>query len=182
VAPALSTVTPWAVSCCPEWPTHGHASRQQRTAANQFRIADLTVFENHIDALLDGDATVAEFYRQRFSDEFTVAYDAWRALDPLDKPDAPASPFAMPEYQLAAEQRAAELEARADMLFAEGEDANTDSDVYTLSTLLFALVLFLAAISERFQYLPVRLGLLVLGGIGLLVGVAIALSQPVTTG
>ena len=36
---------------------------QERTSAHQVRIADLTVFENHIDALIDGDVQVAEFYR-----------------------------------------------------------------------------------------------------------------------
>jgi hypothetical protein len=155
---------------------------QQRTAANQFRIADLTVFENHIDALIDGDEEVADFYRQRFRDEFEAAYEAWIALDPFNNPNAPASPLAMPEYQLAAEQQATRLEMRADTLFAEGEDANKYSDTYTLTTLLFAGVLFFAAISERFEYLRIRLGLLALGGIGLITGVVIALGQPITTG
>jgi hypothetical protein len=155
---------------------------QARTEANQFRIADLTVFENYIDALLDGDQQLAEFYRQRFGPEFSVAYEAWQALDPLNNEDAPASPLTMPEYQLAPDQHARELEARADTLFEEGEDANNHSDVYTLTTLLFAVVFFFAAISERFQYPPARLGLLTLGGIGLIAGLAIAVGQPVTSG
>jgi hypothetical protein len=71
---------------------------------------------------------------------------------------------------------------RADTRFAEGEDANKYSDTYTLATLLFAGVLFFAAISERFEYLRIRLGLLALGGIGLITGVVIALGQPITTG
>ncbi len=77
---------------------------QERTEANQFRIADLTIFENHVDALIDGDDELAEFYRQRFRDEFAVAYEAWIALDPLENTDAPASPLLMPEYRLAADQ------------------------------------------------------------------------------
>ena len=155
---------------------------QERTSAHQFRIADLTVFENHIDALIDGDVQVAEFYRQRFRDEFAVAYEAWLALDPLSNPNAPASPFALPEYELAADQSAHDLEARADTLFVEGEDANGYSDAYTLSALLFAVVLFLVAVSERFEFLRVRLGLLALGGVGLLAGFVVALQQPVTGG
>ena len=155
---------------------------QQRTAANQFRIADLSVFEAHVDALLTGNDDVADFYRQRFRDEFAVAYEAWIALDPLQNQDAPASPLAMPEYQLAADQAAADLEARADALFADGEDANGYSDVYTLTTLLFASVLFFAAISERFEYVRTRIALLVLAGIGLVAGVAVAFGQPITGG
>ncbi len=155
---------------------------QQRTAANQFRLADLSVFENYIDATLVGNEEVADFYFQRFRDEFRVAYDAWIALDPLNNPEAPPSPFPMPEYQLSQDAEAERLEARADELFAAGEDANTYSDVYTLTTLLFAAVLFFAAISERFEYFRAQITLLVLAGIGLVAGIAVAAGQPITSG
>jgi hypothetical protein len=155
---------------------------QQRTAANQFRLGDLSVFENYIDARIDGDDDVAGFYLQRFRDEFRVAYDAWIALDPFDNPEAPATPLAMPEYQLAADAEADRLEARADELFAAGEEANTVSDVYTLTTLLFAAALFFAAISERFDVVAARVVLLSIGVIGLLAGIGIALEQPITSG
>ena len=69
-----------------------------------------------------------------------------------------------------------------DAFFADGEDANTHSDVYTLSTLLFAMVLFFAAISERFEVLPVRLTLLAIAAVGLVDGLVIALGQPITSG
>ena len=93
---------------------------QQRTEANQIRIADLTLFENHIDALLDGDDELADFYLQRFPPSFAAAYEAWMALDPLENPDAPASPLAMSEYQLAPDQEAEALELRADAFFTDG--------------------------------------------------------------
>ena len=155
---------------------------QQRTAANQFRLADLSVFENYIDAVILERPEVADFYLQRFRDDFRPAFDAWMALDPLNNPDAPPSPFAMPEYQLSQEAEGDRLEARADELFAAGEDANTISDVYTLTTLLFAAVLFFAAMAERFEYLGAQVSLLVIAGIGLVVGLSIALGQPITSG
>jgi hypothetical protein len=155
---------------------------QQRTAANQFRLADLSVFENYVDATLEGRQEVADFYFQRFRDEFRVGFDAWMALDPLNNADAPPSPFAMPEYQLSQDAEADRLEARADELFAAGEDANTISDIYTLTTLLFAAVLFFAAMAERFEYFRAQVALLVIAGIGLVIGLAIALGQPITSG
>jgi hypothetical protein len=155
---------------------------QLRTEANQFRLADLSVFENFIDASIAGDEDVATFYRDRFRPEFEVAFDAWIALDPFDNPDAPPSPLAMPEYQLAADTEAATLDERADTLFREGEDANTDSDEYTMSTLLFAIVLFFAAISERFAYVRVRVFLLSIAAVGLVAGIAVAFGQPITAG
>jgi hypothetical protein len=155
---------------------------QQRTEANQFRLADLSVFENYIDATLEGRQEVADFYFQRFRDEFRVGFDAWMALDPLNNADAPPSPFAMPEYQLSQDAEAERLEARADELFAAGEDANTISDIYTLTTLLFAAVLFFAAMAERFEYFRAQVALLVIAGIGLVIGLGIALGQPITSG
>jgi hypothetical protein len=157
-------------------------SAQQRTSANQFRIADLTAFESYIEAFIDGNQEVADFYEQRFRDEFRPAFEAWIALDPLENPEAPATPLAMPEYQLAPDAEADRLAARADELFAAGEDANTISDTYTLTTLLFAAVLFFAAISERFEYPRAQVILLVLAGIGLVGGLVVAFGQPITSG
>ena len=155
---------------------------QQRTEANQFRLADLSVFENYIDARLEENEAVSDFYFQRFRDEFRVAYDAWIALDPFNDPDAPPSPFAMPDYQLSQDAEAERLEARADELFNAGEDANTISDIYTLTTLLFAAALFFAAMAERFEYYRAQIALLVFAGIGLVIGLVIAFGQPITSG
>jgi len=88
----------------------------------------------------------------------------------------------MPEYQPAQEQEARDLTARAEAKFAEGEDANTYSDTYTASTLFFASALFFAAISERFEYRRARISLLAFAGVGLVAGVSIALTQPITSG
>lgn len=155
---------------------------QQRTAANQYRLADLSIFEAHISATIEGNEEVAAFYEERFRDEFRAAYDAWIALDPLNNPEAPSSPLGMPEYQVAQDLEAERLETKADELFAAGEEANTISDTYTLTTLLFAAVLFFAAISERFEYLGAQVALLVMAGIGLLAGIGIAAAQPITAG
>ena len=155
---------------------------QLRTEANQFRLADLSVFENYVDASVEENEELAAFYRDRFRPEFEIAFDAWISLDPFENSDAPPSPLAMPEYQLAADAEAAKLEARADTLFREGETANTDSDTYTMSTLLFAIVLFFAAISERFAYVRVRVFLLAIAALGLVAGIVVAFDQPITTG
>jgi hypothetical protein len=155
---------------------------QLRTEANQYRLADLSIFQGWATAKIDGDEAVRSYYEERFRAEFRPAFDAWMALDPFDNPDAPATPLTMPEYVLRSEAEADALEATAEQLFADGEDANDYSDVYTLATLLFAVVLFFAAISERFEFAPMRITLLSMAGIGLVAGVIIAASQPVTTG
>jgi hypothetical protein len=153
-----------------------------QTEANQFRLADLGVFENYIDAALDGDAELADFYRQRFRDEFEPAFEAWTALNPLTNPDAPTSPLQMPEYRLVDDQKAQELTTDAEAKFKEGEDANRYSDAFTATTLFFAAALFFAAISERFSYRRARAALLGMAAVGLVGGTILMLTQPVTTG
>jgi hypothetical protein len=155
---------------------------QKHTEANQYRLADLSVFENYIDASLDGDTKLADFYRPRFSEALEPAYEAWIALEPESNPDAPPSPLGMPDYQPAQEQESRDLTARAEAKFAEGEDANNYSDTYTASTLFFASALFFAAISERFAYVRARISLLAFAGVGLIAGVAVATTQPITSG
>lgn len=155
---------------------------QKGTEANQFRLADLSVFENYIDASVNGNTAVADFYRARFRDEFKPAYRAWVALDPRNNPDAPASPLTMPEYQLASQHEANDLAKQGEAKFTEGERANHISDVYTASTLFFAAALFFAAISERFDYQRARFSLLAISCIGLIAGIVVALTQPITWG
>ena len=155
---------------------------QARNDANQYRLADLSVFESYVDAAIDGDEELADFYRVRFRDDFVPAFEAWIALDPLNIAAAPSSPLGMEEYELPQDQEAAALEARADALFEEGEEANAHSDTYTLTTVLFAATLFFAAISERFEYVRVRKFLLGLAAVGFFGGLVVALRLPITFG
>jgi hypothetical protein len=158
------------------------ASAQKATAANEYRLADLSVFENYVDARLTGEKELESFYRARFRPELEVAYEAWVALDPWTSSDAPPSPLAMPEYQLALDKESADLLAQAEALFASGEDANTVSDVFTLGTLLFAASLFFAAISERFEVSGPRATLVAISAIALVSGIVVVATQPLTTG
>jgi hypothetical protein len=154
-----------------------------RTEANQQRLADLDVFTNYVDARLLGEDEVATFYRERFRPQLEKAFVAWESLDPWTVPAAaPASPLAMPEYEVQQEFVAQDLEERAEILFQEGEDANRFSDIFTLGTLLFATTLFFAGISERFHVTGARITLLLVATIALLVGIGVIVTQPITTG
>ena len=55
---------------------------------------------------------LADFYFKRFRAEFRPAVDAWVATRPLKNPNAPLTPFAMPQYKLAARAEAERLDAR----------------------------------------------------------------------
>lgn len=137
------------------------ASAEAATRAGQLTAVDVGLFSNWINAYAAGDQELATFYQARFRPEFKPAFDAWVATQPRTNPDAPSSPFAMPEYQLQASKDATQLATKANTLFEEGQTANQVSDDYVLNTVILAAVLFFLAIAERFEWLPVRVFVLV---------------------
>jgi hypothetical protein len=86
-----------------------------------------------------------------------VAFNAWLSTMPFTNPDAPPGPTYMPEYHNAQTEHAAELNRQATDTFDEGTEARDNASRYVRQTVLFATVLFLIAISQRFTYRAVRL-------------------------
>lgn len=93
--------------------------------------------------------TLSAFYYERMRDEFKPALEAWLATEPLANSDAPASPFAMEEYQLASAQQADELLEQAAVDRQDALDANQNGDNYVLTTVGFALVIFFGGVSSK---------------------------------
>jgi hypothetical protein len=124
------------------------AARADGTARTQTQV-DVATFIAWADADLRGETKVADFYVDRFRDEFRPAYDAWIAQRPLTNADAPSSPFAMEEYQVAARNQAAELDAAAEASAGEVRTNIQRSSNYVLTVVLYAIVLFFAGMSTR---------------------------------
>jgi hypothetical protein len=124
-------------------------SVQAANRADADRTIDVTLFSDFLAAYSAGDDELAGFIRERFRDEFAPAFEAWVALEPLENPDAPETPFAMDDYVLAEDQQAVELAALADQRGQEARQANQRGDNYVLTTVLFASVLFFAGISSK---------------------------------
>jgi hypothetical protein len=74
--------------------------------ANRQAQIDVATFTEWVDARASHRTELADFYRTRFRDEFRPAFAAWIATRPFDNRDAPRTPFAMPQYRLAATQDA----------------------------------------------------------------------------
>lgn len=117
---------------------------------------------------LDPD-TLSGLLHLRFRPEFRVAMDAWLNTSPLTNPDAPPTPFAMPEYEVAEEGEAERLETEADANYARAEAADANDDQYVISTILYAAVFLFAGLSTKMrsrlgQYLMLGFGVLLLLG------------------
>lgn len=124
------------------------ASRAQGLSEAQSQV-DVATFIAWADANGRGETELAEFYVDRFRDEFTRAFDAWLATEPLTNPDAPPTPFAMDEYQMASREEAQKLDAAAEVSAAEVRVNIQRSSNYVLTVVLYAVVLFFAGVSTR---------------------------------
>lgn len=138
-------------------------STRQADVANRQAQIDVALFTQWVDAYARGEDELVAFYRKRFRDEFEPAFEAWIASKPLETEDAPLSPFAMPQYQLAATAEAERLEQQAADYSEEVKRDIQRADNYLLAVVLFAISLFFAALSTRLGTLPSRLTLLGLG-------------------
>ena len=79
--------------------------------ANTQSGVDVATFTQWANAYSLRQTELADFYFKRFRPEFKPAVDAWVATRPLKNPAAPPTPFAMPQYRLAARAQADQLES-----------------------------------------------------------------------
>ena len=73
----------------------------------------------------------------------------WLATKPLVTAGAPPTPFAMPEYQLAARAEAEQLDQEAELLAADVRRDIQRGSNYVLCVVLFAVALFFAGMSTK---------------------------------
>ncbi len=128
-----------------------------QAAENEGVVADL---EATGDGYTPDPNVVSGFLYARFRPEFRVAVDAWIATEPRTNADAPATPFDMEEYRLAAAEQADRLERKAERLAAKARAANQRSDNYVLMAIAFATVLFFAGISSKMDTVRARVFLI----------------------
>jgi hypothetical protein len=129
----------------------------------------VALFTQWVDTCARDETELADFYRRRFHSEFRPAFEAWVATRPRKNRSAPLSPFAMPQYRLAATAKADRLEVRAAAFSVRVGNLIQRADNYALAGVLFAVSLFFAGISTRLR--SPRLRMVVLGlGYTLLLG------------
>ena len=157
-------------------------STRQASVANRQVQIDVALFTQWVDAYARGEDELTAFYRKRFRDEFEPAFEAWIATKPAQNESAPLSPFAMPQYKLAATAEAEALEEQAAENSRSVSRYIERADRYMLAVVLFAIALFFAALSTRLKTLGSRVTLLGLGYM-LFLGTATWLAtQPINVG
>jgi hypothetical protein len=126
-------------------------STRAANVANRQAQIDVALFTQWVDAYARNETELAGFYRKRFRPEFRPAFEAWVATRPRTNPAAPLSPFAMPQYKLAATAEADRLEAQAAASSESVGQFIQRADNYSLAVVMFAAALFFAGISTRLR-------------------------------
>ncbi len=171
-------------------------SARADTAGGQLVQIDVAMYTDFVAAYMDDvdsgsiqpyDGTtftptagaLSGFLYNRFRNEFRPAMDAWLAADPVGNPDAPATPFEMPEYQIAKFAEAQELVEVADQAAVDARTANQNGDNYVLTAVLFATVLFFSGIASKLENRWNRHFVNLVGIIGVVAGAIILIKLPV---
>ncbi|WP_347350462.1 hypothetical protein [Intrasporangium sp.] len=124
-------------------------SAHQEATADKRQALQVSLFVQWFQAHSLGNARMEDFIERRFPAPLDAAFDAWIATRPDTNADAPPTPFAMPQYVLPEVAAAEQASQRADRLFADGLNASSRADNYTLLTVLYASVLFFAGMSAK---------------------------------
>ena len=123
--------------------------------------------------------TLSGFLFVRFREEFRPALDAWLNADPFTDPEAPATPFHTPEYDLEANRIADDLMVAADESARLARVANQNSNDYVINVVFAAMVLLFASLSTKLLRLRNRVLVFGLGVVLLFFTVYLVLRLPI---
>jgi hypothetical protein len=155
------------------------AARADGLARSQTQV-DIATFVQWVDAFAKEEQELASFYRERFRAEFRPAFEAWVATRPRKNPGAPPTPFAMPQYRLAAAAEAARLDEEADAKAADVRRDIQRSTNYVLGVVLCAVALFFAGMSTKLASRSLQLALVGFGWAIYLVALVWIATSPVS--
>lgn len=131
------------------------------------------------EAYVLGETDVVDELGERFiRDDFLPFVEEWIALDPLNNPEAAATPFELADYKNEELLRSEALDVEAEGYVQEAREANQNGDNYIMTTVFFALVLFFAGISIKLDFRLLQWVVLVLASVGLIAGFIRILSLP----
>jgi hypothetical protein len=149
------------------------------TKAGQVMGLDIMMFSQWLSAYAHGDDQLKAFYEERFRPGFKDAFNDWLATKPEQTLDAPATPFLLPDYKVAALADAHKLEDQANAAYNQGVKARHIGDDYTRATVVLAAAMFFGGICQAFHLPKVRWVLIVISAMTCVAGAIAALALPI---
>lgn len=164
----VAIATAWSGYQAAKWDGHqallyGEATKLRfeadsaSTRGGQVLLGDASNFEAWLEASERGSTKLADLFVRRFTPEYRVAFEAWLATKPFTSKNAPAGPAYMPQYRNPLLEKSDHLNTEASALFEQGTVDRDTADKYVRDTVLFASVLFLIGIGQRFKVRGARI-------------------------
>ena len=163
----VAVATAWSGYMAARWDgqqslRYGHANADRfkadaaSTRGGQELSADASMFTAYLQARSAGDSKLANIYVRRFTPDYRAAFAAWLKTSPFTNPGAPPGPGYMPQYRNPNLEAADRYNAAASATFDLGTAARDNAERYVRDTVLFASVLFVIAVAQRFTVRSVR--------------------------
>ena len=114
------------------------------------------IFMQIIGAKHAGNQELAEFYEERFAPDAKQAYEAWLTQKPLQNPKSDPHPFVPGLYEMRGAAEAAKFRTDATQWINDARQAGDLAGQFLANTVLFAAVLFFAAMAAKFEQRRVR--------------------------
>jgi hypothetical protein len=158
-----------------------HKADMLRLEDMQVASVQIKLFTDFLGARMDGNDKRAQFYTDRFPPELRAAYDRWMEQKPFENAKADPHPFVPSLYKTRFAEEIQKTAASAESDGAEAKRTGNFAARYLSNTVLFAMVLFFAGTSARFDQRHVRLASFFFAVAVFLFAVTRMLTLPVTT-
>lgn len=164
----VAVATSWSGYSAARWDgqqslLYGHATADRfkadaaSTRGGQELVADASMFTAYLQARSAGDTKLAAVYVRRFTPDYRTAFLAWLKTSPFTNATAaPPGPSYMPQYHNPYLAAAGRYNTAAAATFDQGTAARDNAENYLRDTVLFATVLFVVALAQRFKVRAVR--------------------------
>ena len=136
-------------------------SQQKTIVTGQNRAMDEAILIGFVKAAIEKNQNIVDYSLRGVRPELSKIMSEWLSSLPFENRTAYPHPMAMPEYiELMKKDmtEAEKLSQQAEGSRNEAQKANSNSDNYSLLTVVFSMVMFLGAITSKIA--PPRLGLL----------------------
>jgi hypothetical protein len=149
------------------------------TIAGQQRSLDTALFVQCARDFYEGRWPQVQFVLARMRPDFRQAVEAWLATQPGKNPNAPSTPFVMPQYRQPLDDEVSQLEKKSGEVYSQARYANLTSDTYTLLGVIYTSALFLSGLISGFDQKQARRALLALSVLMLVSALTIMVGQPI---
>jgi hypothetical protein len=136
-------------------------SQEKTIVTGQNRAMDEAILIGFVKAAIEKNKQIVNYSLRGVRPELSKIMSEWLSSRPFEDSTAYPHPMAMPEYLELMKKDMAEadtLSHQAEESRNEAQKANSNSDNYSLLTVVFSMVMFLGAITSKIA--PSRLGLL----------------------